>query len=92
MAWRIVVHGRRSTVDPIVSDRHLRPITEVPHSIDAVFARVATSYRQADRVTVTYDPTYHFPHDTSVDENAHAIDDEHGFSVRSFRILSSGHR
>jgi uncharacterized protein DUF6174 len=54
-------------------------------TIDGVFAATRHAYRHADHVRATNVPTYGYPKSVSVDENAHAIDDEWGFGVTRFR-------
>ena len=56
----------------------------VPASIEAVFRLLSTTQKRADKVTVTWDRTYGFPAQVSVDEITNAIDDEHTFSVSDF--------
>jgi hypothetical protein len=53
-------------------------------TIAQLFGDVKHAMHQADAVNVTWDRTYDFPANVGVDEDAHAIDDEHGFGASRF--------
>jgi hypothetical protein len=56
--------------------------------IDKVFELVDQAISgKADKVTVTYDPTYGFPTQVSIDYIKLAVDDELGLQVSNFEVL-----
>ncbi|HEX6270650.1 MAG TPA: DUF6174 domain-containing protein [Anaerolineales bacterium] len=57
-------------------------------SIDRIFSEIEADLAgAADEVTVTYDPTYGFPVDVSIDYVKEAIDDELYLTVSDFEAL-----
>lgn len=57
-------------------------------TIDRIFSELAQdSVQGADKLTVTYDPTYGFPSDVSIDYIELAADDELYLSVSAFEPL-----
>ncbi|HET9589034.1 MAG TPA: DUF6174 domain-containing protein, partial [Anaerolineales bacterium] len=57
-------------------------------TIDLIFAEVEADLAgAADQVTVTYDPTYGFPVDITIDYVEEAIDDELYLIVSNFEPL-----
>jgi hypothetical protein len=57
-------------------------------TIDRLFSELESdSFREADKITVTYDPTYGFPSDVSIDFIELAVDDELYLSVSAFEPL-----
>ena len=71
-----------STTDPL-NDFVLRYAT-----IDRIFTELESdSVQEADKLTVTYDPTYGFPSDVSIDYIELAADDELYLSVSAFEPL-----
>lgn len=83
--WAIIVDGSRATVANAGGRCPILAYQQVPRSIDQVFSMVRTQYRLADHVSVTYDRTYGFPAQVSVDPDRNAIDDEWSFGVTRFR-------
>lgn len=58
-------------------------------TIDRLFAELEADLGgAADKVTVTYDETYGFPVDVSIDFITEAADDELYFTVSEFEVLS----
>jgi hypothetical protein len=56
--------------------------------IDKLFELVDQAISgKADKVTVTYDPTYGFPTQVSIDYIKLAVDDELGLQVSNFEVL-----
>jgi hypothetical protein len=58
-------------------------------TIDNLFSRIETAQAdpEAGDVIATYDPTYGFPADVSIDYIELAIDDEMYFTVAAFEVL-----
>ena len=57
-------------------------------TIDRLFAELESdAFKEADKITVTYDPTYGFPSEVSIDFIELAIDDELYLSVSDFEPL-----
>ena len=57
-------------------------------TIDAIFAELNTDeVKNADQVTVTYDATYGFPSDVSVDFSQQMADEELYLNVSGFAVL-----
>ena len=57
-------------------------------TIDRIFSELdSDSVREADKVTVTYDPTYGYPTEISIDYIELAMDDELYISVSAFEPL-----
>ena len=57
-------------------------------TIDRIFSELDTdSVREADKLTVSYDPTYGFPTEISIDFIELAMDDELGLYVTAFEPL-----
>ena len=50
-------------------------------TVDEVFALLAKDLDEADEVTISWDATYGVPTHVRVDQDKHAIDDEHGYGV-----------
>ena len=60
-------------------------------SIDGLFALIAKARSDgADKLDVDYDGTYSFPKVINIDYEKHAVDDEVGYRVENFTVLSSG--
>jgi hypothetical protein len=58
-------------------------------TIDGLFSYLASdSVQEADKLTVTYDPTYGFPTEMDIDFIELAMDDELYLSVSGFEPLS----
>ena len=71
-----------STIDPI-NEYVLSYAT-----IDRIFAELdSDSVREADKLTVTYEPTYGFPSEIYIDFIERAIDDELSITVSAFEPL-----
>ena len=57
-------------------------------TIDRIFAELDTdAVRDADSLTVTYDPTYGFPADTAIDFEQTMADEELYLTVTAFEPL-----
>lgn len=57
-------------------------------TIDRIFAELdSDSVREADKLTVTYEPTYGFPSEIYIDFIERAIDDELSITVSAFEPL-----
>lgn len=56
-------------------------------TIDRLFLGLEEALDQADRVTVTYQPTYGFPVEVNIDLIEQAADDELYFTVSAFEAL-----
>ncbi|MBI2333200.1 MAG: hypothetical protein HYU84_13770, partial [Chloroflexi bacterium] len=55
--------------------------------IENLFAVAEESLANADKVEITYDPTYGFPASIAVDQIEMAMDDEISYSVENFEVL-----
>ena len=57
-------------------------------TIDRLFSEVESdAVQKADKLTVSYDPTYGYPSETRIDFNANITDDELYLSVAAFEPL-----
>jgi hypothetical protein len=57
-------------------------------TIDRIFSELEADLRgKADKVAVTYDPTYGFPAQVNIDYIENATDDELGLTVSEFEVL-----
>jgi len=57
-------------------------------TIDLIFGELEAALNgAADEVTITYDPTYGFPSEASLDVIKEAVDDELSLSISSFEVL-----
>ena len=57
-------------------------------TMDRIFSEIdSDSVREADRLTVSYDPTYGFPSEIFIDFIERAMDDELSISVSAFEPL-----
>ena len=56
-------------------------------TIDKVFAELEKAQSEAERVEVTYDETYGFPTQISIDFIEQAVDDELGLTISNFEVL-----
>jgi len=75
-----------SSGQPIPADR--LEMLERYTGIDKLFELVAQAIDgKADEVSVTYDPTYGFPSQVSIDYIKLAVDDELGLQVSNFEVL-----
>ncbi|HEY5731914.1 MAG TPA: DUF6174 domain-containing protein, partial [Anaerolineales bacterium] len=76
-------NGELFVVDDPMSEFILKYAT-----IDRIFSELGSDpVREADKLTVTYDPTYGFPADVVIDFIELAIDDELYLSVSAFEPL-----
>lgn len=57
-------------------------------TVEAVFAELKDDQAKADEVKVTYDEVWGFPTTVSVDEIENAIDDEHGYGIKEFQVIT----
>jgi hypothetical protein len=57
------------------------------HTIDKVFAELEKAQSEAERVEVTYDETYGFPAQITIDHAQMAADDELYLSISNFEAL-----
>ena len=57
------------------------------NTLERLFDYTAQAQKDADEVTVTYDTTYGFPAQVSIDNIKEAVDDELGLSVLNFEVL-----
>ena len=55
--------------------------------MDALFTQLKDASAEADKVEVTYDPTYGFPTILAIDQIEQAMDDELYITVDNFEIL-----
>ena len=55
--------------------------------MDALFTQLKDASAEADKVEVTYDPTYGFPAILAIDQIEQAMDDELYITVDNFEIL-----
>jgi hypothetical protein len=57
-------------------------------TIDRLFADIETGQTsKADKVEITYDPTYGFPSQVNVDAIQNAVDDEYSVQISNFEAL-----
>lgn len=57
-------------------------------TIDGLFSFLQEAIdRNADSITATYDPAWHFPADVSIDYIKNAADDEKGFRASNLTVL-----
>ena len=78
------VNGNDFTATDPMSDFVLQYAT-----IDRVFSELQSDrIQKADKLTVSYDPTYGFPVEVSIDFIELAVDDELYLSVSAFEPLS----
>ena len=56
-------------------------------SMDTLFTQLKDALTEADKVEVTYDPTYGFPAILAIDQIEQAMDDELYITVDNFEIL-----
>ena len=69
-------------------DEGSRELFEKFATIDRIFAEIEADLAgAADQVTVTYDPTYGFPVDLTIDYVQEATDDELYITVSDFETL-----
>lgn len=54
-------------------------------TVDEVFTLLAKDLDKADEVTISWDAAYGVPTHVRVDQDRHAIDDEHGYGVSDVR-------
>lgn len=78
---RITVGGGRLIAAVPSGGRAPAPVT-----LEGIWKRLTKDLREADRVTVTYDPVRGFPTLVQVDENLNAIDDEHSYAVSDVTV------
>lgn len=57
------------------------------NTIDKVFDYLEKETKEADQITIDYDPTYGFPTDVSIDRIKEAIDDEMYLTLSNFEPL-----
>ena len=55
--------------------------------MDTLFTQLKDALTEADKVEVTYDPTYGFPAILAIDQIEQAMDDELYITVDNFEIL-----
>jgi hypothetical protein len=83
-----VIDSKVASVSPVEGEHYLLPNIDKAVTVDGVFKLVRTDQERADAVKVTYDETWGFPAQVSVDAITGAIDDEYGYSVGQFIALS----
>lgn len=83
-----IVSITRADGSPVEATDPSRGVYESYATIDRLFAELKADLSgEADEVVVTYDPTYGFPVNISIDQIKEAIDDELSLQVSSFEIL-----
>lgn len=81
-----VVSMEYQTGNPI--DAASREYFQTFSTIDRILAKLEADLAgAADEVTVTYDPTYGFPTDATIDVVKEAIDDELYLTISDFEVL-----
>jgi hypothetical protein len=83
-----VVDSKVVSASPVEGEQRLLQNTDKAVTVDGVFDRVRRDQKRADEVKVTYDDTWGFPANVSVDAIKRAIDDEYGYGVQQFIALS----
>ena len=68
-------------------EERVAEIYEPYNSIDKVFNYVSEALRDADNVSVEYDPEYGFPRNISIDWIERAVDDEMYIALSNFELL-----
>jgi hypothetical protein len=76
-----VIDSKVASASPVEGEHYLLPNIDKAVTVDGVFKLVRTDQERADAVKVTYDETWGFPAQVSVDAIKGAIDDEYGYSV-----------
>lgn len=56
-------------------------------TLDKIFAELEKALGEADRVSVTYDETYGFPNEVSIDFEEQAADEEIYLTISNFEVL-----
>jgi hypothetical protein len=83
-----VTDGKVMSASPVEGDPPFHSSFDKGVAIDGVYELLRGDLGSADKVGVTYDSTWGFPAEVSVDEESGGVDDEHGYSVRQFIALS----
>lgn len=83
----VVSQAVKASQDWQIDEAQLTEFYQPYNTIEKVFAYVEGADKEADETTVTFDPTFGFPTDVSVDWIKLAIDDEMYLTLSNFDPL-----
>ncbi len=84
---QVVSQSVHSSPDNPVDEAQVSDFYQSYNTIEKVFDYVDEAVKEADEITIDYDPTYGFPTNISVDWIKLAIDDEMYLTLSNFETL-----
>jgi len=85
---QVVTQTVQTSSDNPVDEAQVGDFYQDYNTIDKVFDYVGRAVNEADKTTITYDSTYGFPTDVSVDWIKQAVDDEMYLTLSDFEPLT----